>query len=295
MFIVFSIEKLLIEKTERKARIFSSIDHLYNAAHDCRTILSSEDMNGLNLNLISHTPESKMIATLFEFVKIKILRLYNMATEESNYPEDAFVILLSNERQKTIEIIQSVLNFIVSVFSRVKMAATITDQTYIKTAIDENNKRVMTSEDSVLNPIKYQIKDGLLNHSFYIRMMQKYVKSKEELASFAWFALPYKLAQQMIHTGSDKNKVVSLLRSNRVDARCFKKSTNPTNYLAWRMWFASLSFVDNTILLTENRPSNGRVYYITQMMAPQPSDSLVLSRSNIPESSSSSSSSSFLG
>lgn len=293
MFIVFSIEKLLIEKTERKARIFSSLDHLYNAAHDCRTILQSD--GPIKFNVISHTPESKMISTLFEFVKIKILRLYMIAMDQSNYPEDAFVVLLSNEKQKTIEIIQSVLNLIVSVFSRVKMAATLTDQTYIQTEQDENNKRVMLSEDAILNPIKYQIQDSLLNHAFYIRMMQKHIKNKDELGRYAWFALPCKLTQQLISTGSDSKKVIALLQENRVDERWFKKTTNPKNYLAWRMWFSSLVFVNNAILLTENRPYNGRVYYINQLlptMPAQPSDSLVLNRSNISESSLSSSSSS---
>ena len=310
MWLIFLLEKLFIEKTNRNARVFSNAEHLYHAAYDCAEILQKEkiDHSDDHLHMISHTPVSKYIAKLLHFVKIKVSNLFRQSLLQSNYPEDAFVLLLWNEKQKTVEIIQSILNFIISVFSRIKMAATMSDHSYFKQKNLKLEKIKKNNFKKTMNPIKYQIQDALLNHSFHIRMLQKYVKNNNELMKYSWFVLPSKYAREFIGPDSSKTKVLELLETNRVDPRYFKKKHNPKSYLAWRSWFCSIDFIDLSILLNEKKPYQGRIYCINQELPKmpfkddltnitcdvipifQPSDSLVLNLSNIPESSCSSSS-----
>jgi hypothetical protein len=288
IFMLISFERLIIEKTERKGQVFSSLSQMFAAAERCKNNLKEIGITSPE-ECISHTPESKMIGWMMTFIKHKMLRTYDRALRESRYPEDGFIIILTEEKMASIELIQSIFNYIISVYSRVKIASSVAMHMHIK------QKDQAVSDDFMLNPLKYFIKDALLNHPFHVRMLQLYIKSRSTILSRAWLILPYKVARERIGTGSDREKTIAYLEENSVDVDLFDKHKNPKHYLMWRFWFMNLPFVDNTILLKQHKPARGCAYFLTDEPPTMPSghsDSSVLNLSNIMTNSACSSSSS---
>lgn len=283
IFVLMSFEKLIIEKTEKRGDVFSSLSQLYGASEKCRLILSDMGIHQPE-ECVSHTPESKMIAWMMTFIKHKFLRTYDRALRESRYPEDGFVIILTEEKMSSIELIQSIMNYIISVYARSKLAASVMTHTHIKKKDQSEDEMIYNTDDFILNPLKYAIKDALLNHPFHVRMLQLYIKERKIILSKAWLILPYKITREKIGTGNDYDKTLAYLNENSVDVNLFDKKRNPKNYLMWRFWFMNLPFVDNTILLKHHKPKRGCAYFLTEEFSPMPSsnhsDSSVLSLSN---------------
>ena len=293
IFMCMNFERFFIERTKKNGNIFTSIDGMYQSAIFCQKNLQQNDCKD-KIELISNTPESKMIATLIQFLSYHVITKFKKSTMESNYPEDCFVALLCSEDSDVIVMMQTIFNFIFSVFSRLKMMHSLSNHLYLKNKEDENVNEAYQTDFYILNPLKYFIRDSLFNHAFYIRLMHKYIKKKSELSQYVWFALPSNLTMEHVGKGNNKEKTLQFLRNNRVKNEFFSKKYNPKAYIAWRLWFNCLSFVDNSILLNETKPIRGRVYFLTDQLIskPQFSDSLVLNFSNISDSSASSSSSS---
>ncbi len=278
---LLGFEHFIIEKTNRCGHVFSSLTQMYTAAERCRKFLGAIGIT--TIDTLSHTPESKMIAWMMAFIKYIIVSAFDRALRESRYPEDAFAIILSEHKQTTIELCQTIINYIATTYGRVNLAASISRHVHIKKTNGETTKSLRDSTDFIMNPFKYFIKDALLSHPFHVRMLQIHIKNRQTILSRAWLILPYKIAKEKISANGDHEKTLAYLNENSVRVEMFDKQHNPSNYLMWRFWFMNLPFVDNTILLKQRKPIGGCAYFLTCEPPPPPlchSDSLVLNRSN---------------
>ena len=255
--LIFCFEKFFVEKHKSCGKVYISLNQLYEAAEKCRMHLTKAKYSEM-IPLISQTPESKQIQLLVSFLKMKIVSIFQHAQSGSNYPEDAFMMLLIKEKRKTVQLLMSAMNVILSIYIRIKMASSVSEQ-----FVPEHST---IPKNFVLNPLKYAISDALSDHAHWIRMMQKTITSNKELLSFAWMALPGEIGRRFL---TDSN-----IRSLRFDLKLFSRKTNPTNYLDWRMWFATLPH-----LITQNydpkslsKPVAGKVYCLVEMFISKPVD-----------------------
>jgi hypothetical protein len=292
MSLILSFEHFIIEKTGRHAHTLSSLSQMYGVSERCRRHL--EEMNIRSIDLVAHTPESKMIGWMMTFLKAMIARAFDRASKESRYPEDGFAIIISQEKTSTLELMQTVSNYISSIYSRIVLSASISSHVHVKQSLDDD-KTIYDAADFVMNPLKYCIKDALLNHPFHVRMLQIYVKNRSTIISRAWLILPLKVTEKHIGDGRNNEKTLSFINKNSVQVELFSKKHNPKNYIMWRFWFMNLPFIDNTILLKHNKPLKGHAYFLYDEAPPMPSghsDPLVLKSLNIMTNSACSSSSS---
>ena len=263
--IIFCFERFFIEKNKSCAKVHLSLDELYRAAEKSRVYLERANYQEMT-PIVSHTPESKKIQLLISFLKMKIVSLFQLAQTSSSYPEDAFMMLLIQEKRKTIQLLMSVMNVILSIYVRVKIAASVSDQFV--------SQHESIPKNFVLNPLRYAITDALSDHAFWVRMMQKTITSNSDLLSYAWLALPDKVGRKYLTNDLSNLSMEARIRTLSIDLKLFSKKTNPTNYLDWRMWFATLPH-----LITQNynpaslsKPILGKVYCLMDLYISKPLD-----------------------
>ena len=260
--VIFMFEQFFLEKYKSMSKISFSLNDLYSIADKCKKKLSKNNYNFAS-NVTSKTPENMMITYLCSFLKMKILQIFETARQRSHSPENAFMIILSQEKAKTVQIMMTIMNFILSVHSRIKLASALRDHCILE------KKDVEYSNDFLFNPLKYAVNDSLLKHSFFIRMMQKTLTTSE-LLSFAWIALPDDVAREYFSDSNitTKQKIMDL----SIDLRLFKMKTNPKNSRDWKLWFLSLPHVVNPNYNIKNyqMPKLGRIYCLNDFFTEKP-------------------------